>query len=399
MPLERRNNKCSCHPRPMTSSDEDCFDMDGGRHNITPGQQGSGAITPPQASGSNESTAPCLTMIMGAINELKRDMEKLKREGKTVSKSADKCKRKTVARPNQEHVSPESQAGFSGFLGESDDSIEEGELPERVSSGSVLLDGARNYGPIENVSEELDKEIADMVNHLFVNGMRVEDYKGIMEDEVTLRPSNCHALTPVDCNTQIQAALPVEVKKADYRLREVDKDITKAATIMVKSLTMLDKVARDEELNVVAQEVAKLNAALALLGNAHYRQNLTRRTIIRRDINQKYAHLCSEKAPLTGLLFGEDLSQAAKQIEEADKLKAKFSTKKRTPFWSSTYGRFGGGRQRGYFGKVPSRGGSYRFQPYEPRRGATGRDARPYYPGPAATSKNSRGRGQYPPRR
>ncbi|MPC59659.1 hypothetical protein E2C01_053683 [Portunus trituberculatus] len=248
----------------------------GGRNNAThrpdglytSGQNCSGALSPSQASGSNDGTAPSLALIMGAINELKREMDKLKRD---------------------------------------------------------------------------------------------------------------------------------DVKKADYCLHEVDKDITKAATILVKLLTVLDKVARDGELNVMAQEVAKLNGAL--LGNAHYRHNLTRRTIISRDINPKYSHLCSEKAPLTGLLFGEDLSQTAKQIEEADRLRGKFSTKECSPFWSSTYGRFGGGRQWGYFGKVPSRGGSSRFQPYEPRRGAAGRDARLYYPGPSSTSKNLRDQGQYLPRR
>ncbi|MPC60457.1 hypothetical protein E2C01_054502 [Portunus trituberculatus] len=218
----------------------------------------------------------------------------------------------------------ESPVGFSGFRSPSmEASIEEEELQGDAPHGSVLLQGAKNYGPMENVAKKLDK--AAMVNHLFINGMKQEDYKAIVEDKMTLRPSNCHALTQVDCNTQVVDALPAEARKADFRLREVGKDITKAATIVVKSLTVLDKAAHDEENQVIANEVAMLNGALALLGNAHYRNNLTRRHVIKRDINPKYSHLCADKAPMTGLLFGDDLSQTTRKIKEAEKLKSKFT--------------------------------------------------------------------------
>ena len=119
---------------------------------------------------------------------------------------------------------------------------------------------------------------------------------------------------------------------------------------MSKSLAVSDKVAHEENNPIVANEVAKLNGALALLGNANYRNNLTRRHVIKRDINPKYSHLCSDKAPVTGLLFGDDLSQATRQIEEAERLKSKFTTKKRSTFWTPISGRFGGVRQRSFFG-------------------------------------------------
>ena len=64
--------------------------------------------------------------------------------------------------------------------------------------------------------------------------MRGEDYKDILKDEVTLRTSNCHALTQVECNTQVLDALPAEARKTDFQLREVGKDITKVAKIVVK---------------------------------------------------------------------------------------------------------------------------------------------------------------------
>ena len=75
-----------------------------------------------------------------------------------------------------------------------------------------------------------------------------------------------------------------------------------------------------------------------------------------RDINPKYSHLCSDKAPMNGLIFGDDLSQATKQIEEADRLEKKFTSKIRSNIWTSSAGRFSGGRQRDFFGNAPSHG-------------------------------------------
>ena len=82
-----------------------------------------------------------------------------------------------------------------------------------------------------------------------------------------------------------------------------------------------------------------LNGALALLGNANHRKNLTRRFIIKREINQKYAHLCSDKVPLIRFLIGDDVSQSAKHIEVSEKLKHKITTKKPFQNWKFSAGR------------------------------------------------------------
>ncbi|MPD03189.1 hypothetical protein E2C01_098814 [Portunus trituberculatus] len=246
---------------------------------------------PSEASSGDRRSAPSLAMVMDAITELRNDMEKLKKDRPAVSIEDYKFEGSVpVLHKTLESVSQASPAGFSGFRSPmSVDSDEREEFQGAVFCGSVLLESAKNFGSTESVSEDLDEEVAAIVNHLFISGMREEDYKAVMEDEVTLRPSNCHALTQVDCNAQVLDALPAEARKADFCLREVGKDITKVATIVVKSLTVLDKVAHDDNLPVVAQEVAKFNGALALLGNAHYRNNLTRRHVIKGDINPMYS--------------------------------------------------------------------------------------------------------------
>ncbi|MPC53988.1 hypothetical protein E2C01_047893 [Portunus trituberculatus] len=200
---------------------------------------------------------------------------------------------------------PRAVRGFSES--KQDVSAEKGEIQEEAQTGSILLQAAKSFGPTVECAEELKEPVAAMAYHLFAHGMTEEDYKDVLDADVTKRPSNCLGLIPVECNTQVLDALFTEAKKSDFRLKEVGKDIIKATTILVKSLSVLDKLALEDRNPVIGQEVAMLNGTLVLLGNAYLRTNLTRRHIIKCKINQKYSHLCYDKAPMTGLLFGDDL--------------------------------------------------------------------------------------------
>ncbi|MPC54872.1 hypothetical protein E2C01_048800 [Portunus trituberculatus] len=212
-------------------------------------------------------------------------------------------------------------------------------------------------GPVDEVSAGIDKHVAD-VNHVFDNGLREEEYKEILDDVATKRPDNCHALAPVNCNSQVLDALKTDDKKADFRMKDVGKDIIKAATILTKSLTVLDKIAQIGQPDV-AHEVGMLNGGLALLGNTNHKNNLAHRFIIKRKINQKYAHLCSDKMPMTHLLFDDDVSQSAKHTEESEMLKSKIVTRKPLPTW-----KFGASKFRGSSGNMPYIGFMSRFHPY-----------------------------------
>ena len=183
-PSQAREHSRHGKERPSSSRESQC---DGDRHSLSRSPTPSTPRTPPRSrlqankeeSGSDIATT--LTLILDAIAAMKSDIDKLK-EHKDVS---------NLEPVSQKTPSPlASPGGFSGFRStKSEDYGGEVEVQEDTPRESVLLQSAKNYGPMEKVSEELEKEVAEMVNHLFVNGMREEDYKDIMEDDVTLRPS------------------------------------------------------------------------------------------------------------------------------------------------------------------------------------------------------------------
>lgn len=326
---------------------------------------------------------PSLRFVLDELAVLRSEIAKL--SSNTPSAAAE------VPLPTADAPCPPSPATFSGFVAEAP---EEGEITDVTPRGSVLRQNAKDLGPPDTVSMDIDDQVAGMVNYLFDNGMQDEDYKAISEDVLTTRPKNCPALAPVECNPQILEALKTDARRADSRLKDVCGDIVKAGTILTKSLLALDQVAQESTHPVLEREVNNINGALALLGHANHKNNLARRFLMKREINQKYSHLCSDKLPMSRLLFGDDVSQSTKQIEDSEKLRHKLAPKKPTPVpW-----RFSSGRSRGFWARSTPRTYSPRFQPYGQGRG--GRPGQRQHQLRAEQEpKNARGRGLHRPRR
>ncbi|MPC60966.1 hypothetical protein E2C01_055028 [Portunus trituberculatus] len=333
-------------------------------------------------------------MVMEALAALHSDMEKLKEEmrlGPSCGADDASAPDGVNIRPAGQEVPPSSSpAGFSGFTPAMHCiSTDDSDTQDNVQPDSVLLQCTRAYGPVDKLSAGIDKHVANMVNHVFDNGLQ-EEYKGILDDIATKRLDNCYALVPVDCNSQVLDALKTDAKKADFHMKDVSKDIIKAATILTKSLTVLDKIGQTGQPDVT-HEVGMLNGALALLGNANHKNNLACRFIIKRKINQKYAHLSSDKVPMTRLLFGDDVSQSAKHIEESEKLRSKTATRKPLPTW-----KFGASKFRGSSGKMPYRGFMSRFYPYGQQMFGHQSEHWQTFSWQGSEAKNYRGQGNNP---
>lgn len=141
--------------------------------------RGSRAVfTGPSTSHSREDDTPApWTIVMEAIAELRGEMNKLKEQSQRTRKSS------RVSKKSSEVVCmgiSDSDGSFSGFRSDASvEDMEDGEIQGVSRPGSVLLQSAKTFGPTEDVTEDIDSKVAEMVNYLFDNGMREEDYKNI----------------------------------------------------------------------------------------------------------------------------------------------------------------------------------------------------------------------------
>ena len=118
---------------------------------------------------------------------------------------------------------------FSGFRSDESEAGSENEEIHEVPIGSVLMQTAKTYEPTEDVLEEIDMHVTEMVNYLLDYGMRDEDNKLNLEDDITKRPTNFEALSPMECSAHILEALKTETRKSNFRMKE----IIKAAMIII----------------------------------------------------------------------------------------------------------------------------------------------------------------------
>ena len=66
-------------------------------------------------------------------------------------------------------------------------------------------------------------------------------------------------------------------------------------------------------------DITQLLDAVAIIGYANQELNMRRRDLIKPDLNRQFAGLCSH-VPITGFLFGDDLPQQCKDIQQTNKI-------------------------------------------------------------------------------
>ena len=157
------------------SSEEELRAHASGRASSRTSQLG-GARKPsrPHTPAAQASAPPAAwNMVLDALSELREEVNKLKEgqqssphaaPGSTVVNLGASTSRGTCGNGAR---SPDSFVGFAVDYGS-----EDGEMQGVTQGCSTLLQGAKSFGPPELVSEEIDPQVAEMINYLFDNGMR-----------------------------------------------------------------------------------------------------------------------------------------------------------------------------------------------------------------------------------
>jgi hypothetical protein len=168
--------------------------------------------------------------------------------------------------------------------------------------------------------------------------MEKEQYNDLVKDEKTPRPENsCEGLKIVKTNQLVWDIIPTFSLTCDKKMQNIEKTLVKAATILTKVVDKMAKLDTDENSEVLDN----CNDTIALLGYANRQINLARRDFMKPDLDTNYVHLCAQSVPYTSYLFGDDVSKAAKDIEDTRKIGSRLGGYRGRPFYR-------GGRGRGF---------------------------------------------------
>lgn len=195
--------------------------------------------------------------------------------------------------------------------------IPEGENDNLLSEMATLVEGDDKVGPAIN-----DK-LAGTINALARGKIAPERLEDALKKYD--KPENCPNLSITKVNPEIWAFLKTATRTRDVKWQKAQNYVMHALTaITIAADKLLNARNAKEQANLdTAELIRMLVDAVAMLGAGNAQLNYRRRDLIRPDLSPKYAPLCASQTQFTSWLFGDDLVQACKAIQETNKLGSK----------------------------------------------------------------------------
>ena len=179
---------------------------------------------------------------------------------------------------------------------------------------------AKRFKGQEVTDKDLDSVLSSNITDLFRKGMEEEQYNELLKDDKLSRPPNCEGLSVVKCNQLVWDLISPNAHTTDKKLQNIEISVVKSATILAKMVdktAKIEKQIKEKESDDISYIIDHSNDAIALLGHANRQINLLRKDLLRPEHKNEYSHLCNHTVPYTCQLFGDDVSKAAKEIEDA----------------------------------------------------------------------------------
>ena len=202
--------------------------------------------------------------------------------------------------------------------------------PEQLPEGeeSFLAELSKIYDSEGAVSDAVSTQLANLVDKMAKNKLSEANAKDKLAKYN--RPQNCENLVSTRVNPQIWVKMRSSSKSRDLRL-----GMQKIETSMLKSMhPIISLTGKLLSLKSNPKSVSKEDVSsflrlaldsLTLMANFVYEFNLSRRELIRPDLNEEYKQLCSSQTPTSKFLFGDDLPKAVKEISETNKVSQRLS--------------------------------------------------------------------------
>ena len=243
--------------------------------------------------------------------------------------------------------------------GDGSSSEEEGQA-DQSNDSDFFKDLDELFKAQDKCGPDIDDKLANIVNAGIRSGLSEESLKKLLDDY--FRPGNCSNLMVPKVNNEIWNKLKLETRLQDARFQKTQNLVIKAMIPLIMSMNNLHKL-KSSSKSGVAKEVRGvrdlLKDSFSMFTAVFSDLVLRRKELIKVDVNPQYKQLCAPSVPHTDWLFGDDLSKAIKDINDASQL-------------GKVVGRpRGGGR------------GFQRNHPYNSsyKRGNSGRGSRPFLRG------------------
>ena len=163
-------------------------------------------------------------------------------------------------------------------------------------------------------------KIANVLNNILASGLNEQAIKRRKENIHTDRPTNSKLLAQTRVNPEIWDIAEKQTRSMDARLQALQDTLIKG---LIPLADMTGKVGESLDSGAVMPTKETLWEALSnsflLVAAANHSLNICRRGLFKPDLDDSYKALCNNKHPIGSELFGDDLAERLKTVNESNK--------------------------------------------------------------------------------
>lgn len=174
-------------------------------------------------------------------------------------------------------------------------------VPPPVAS---LATGFANRFTGPELGPPIADDLAQSLKFMMQEKLDEKALAGVMDLYDT--PGNCPELRVPKVNAAIWDNVPARSRNIDLKLQRVQKSL-------VRGITAACRAAPQGSVSQAQED------SFACLANANFELNLVRKELLKPQLNPRFAQMCKPAAKVSEFLFGDDLGQQVKEMNDAQK--------------------------------------------------------------------------------
>ena len=169
----------------------------------------------------------------------------------------------------------------------------------------------------EKTGPKISTQLSEVVTQYLECGMDKEVSENLMNS--TFKPENCDRLKVVRVNAAIFNNVSKDAKQNDLAIQKAQRPLIAGIT---KTVSLLNSYLTNKgENQLINQDMMKsLPDIIGLLCESSHEIDLRKHWIFKSEMKEQYKALCSDANPVTGELFGDQLSTTVKDLNETNKV-------------------------------------------------------------------------------
>ena len=222
---------------------------------------------------------------------------------------------------------------------------------DMVDDDNIFTQLQSDYVQEDKTDVNIHDDVATTINKMLQSPANDEAIKTRVERHV--RPENCEFMQVPKLNPEVWNGLPGIVRGDDASLQGIEENVIRSTIPIAKVInTLFDIHNNDRDANELdlASLIKDLSDSVAFSGDAHFDILKMRKAKIKPSLPKDMQKLCSTNVDSSAtLLFGENLGQTLKTIQDANKLSMDIRPTFSTRFRGRSSSRFRGRWTRPHF--------------------------------------------------